>query len=323
MAAGLARALAFLARLGLPGGGPAPRPLPVAGAACDWYPARGRPRAAVVALHGLTLEGRAEHRLAAFARALARSGAHCAVPELPGLAGAVWDGTDVEVAGRAIEAAAAEGGMPVAVVGFSQGGSVGLLAAGRPGPAAAVRAAIAFGAHHDLGRVLGRLAGLDEPRPDDGDGWDDWIWVHLVQAHRCGEALGLPAALRAEVEHRLRRHCLTGLSEDKRRFYEERLRPLELLRRGPPPAEGDLRALSPAGRLQGVACPVALLHDPADRLVPASEAEALRAELAGRPAGSARDRLLVTGLLRHVSPAAAFRPAEALRLLAVLAPLLG
>jgi hypothetical protein len=77
-----------------------PRMGAVDGIPCDWYEPSRAGGPVVVALHGLTLNGKEDPRLRAFAGALASVGATCVVPTLPALASARWDGGDVTAVAR-------------------------------------------------------------------------------------------------------------------------------------------------------------------------------------------------------------------------------
>jgi hypothetical protein len=287
--------------------------------AWDRYEPPGPPRAVVVALHGVTVNGKDDPRLQAFGQALAASGARCVVPTLPGLASLRRDPSDVDAIGHVIDAATAPA-LGTVLVGFSHGASLGLLAAARPPWASRVRHVLCFGAYHSLARVAASLRELPAPGADADR--DDVVYAHLVEARRRAEELGLAAGLRAAADDLLRRYCAEASDGEKLRFFEEHLLPLGLARRADPTGDATLSALSPAGRLGGVACAVGLVHDPDDRLVPVSEAHALLAELRRVAPGGAH-RLLVTRLVRHVSAAGTPGLGEALRLVRMLAPLVG
>jgi hypothetical protein len=317
---GTFRAAGLLARLSAPGrAAPTPRPRRTAGLACDWYEPRGRPRALVVALHGVTVNGKDHPRLREFAAALAASGTSCLVPTLPGLAALRWDAADVEAIGGVLEAATAAEARPAVVVGFSHGASLGLLAAARAASAPRVSYLRGFGAYHSLARVFERIRGL--ALPEDARDRSDFVYAHLVEARRRADALGMPADLRAAADDLLRRFCDQASDAEKLRFFDRHLRPLAMSGRPDAAADATFAALSPEGRLAGLTCPVGLVADPDDLLVTPSDARALLAELR-RAAPEAEHRLLVTRLVRHVSLAGGARLAEGLRLLRMLGPLL-
>jgi pimeloyl-ACP methyl ester carboxylesterase len=315
------RAARFAARLARTDpGGLAPRALAHGGIPCDVYePAgRGDARTTVVAVHGVTVNGKDDPRLRGFARALAASRSRCLVPTLPGLAAVRRDPSDVDALARLL--ADAPGDRDIVVVGFSHGASLALLAAARPPAAPRVRHVLSFGAYHSLSRVAAALRALPEPRKRRDR--DDIVYAHLVEARRRADELRLAPGVVAAADDLLRRYCGAASEDEKLRFFEDHLRPLELARRPDPAADALHAALSPAGQLGAITCPVDLVHDPNDLLVPVSEAHALLEEL--RLAAPNRPhRLLVTTLVQHVSAAGVMRPREGLRLLAMLAPLVG
>ncbi|HET8538465.1 MAG TPA: alpha/beta hydrolase [Anaeromyxobacter sp.] len=320
--AGRLHAAAMLARIRSAGRrrAPAPASKPVGDVPCDWYPARGPARALVVALHGVTVNGKDDHRLRAFAGALAASGTTCAVPTLPALVSFRWETSDVDAIVRVVEAASDAAGRPAVVVGFSHGASLGLLAAARPAGASRVSHVLGFGAYHSLEGVFARIRALALPaRPADRN---DVVYARLVEARRRAGALGLPPEVCAAADDLLRRYCDAATDDEKLRFFDAHLRALAVEKNVDSAADATFPAMSPAGKLAGIACAVGLVHDPDDLLVPPSDAEALLAELR-RVAPGHDHRLLVTRLVRHVALARPPSPGEAWRLLGMLAPLVG
>lgn len=316
---GTCRAAAMLCRLAARRG-PSPAPRAVGGVACDWFEPRGRSRAVVVALHGVTVQGKDDRRLQGFARALAASGARCVVPTLPGLAGLRWEPSDVDAICAVVEAATADGSGPAAVVGFSHGATLGLLAAARPVTSARVGYVLGFGACGSLPRFFRRIRETEPPA--DPRALGDLAYAWLIEARRRADGLGLSAAWRAEADDLLARYCDRATDAEKAAFFEARLRGLSLRSNVDPAADASFPALSPEGNLAGLACPVALVHAPDDPLVPVSEAEALLAELR-RAAPGHGHRLLVTRLVAHVAAARVPRPGEAIALLGMLGRLVG
>jgi pimeloyl-ACP methyl ester carboxylesterase len=274
----------------------------------------------VVALHGVTVQGKDDPRLQGFARALAASGARCAVPMLPALASLRWEASDVDVIRAAVEAATADGAGPAAIVGFSHGASLGLLAAASRGTSARVGYVLGFGACGSLPRFFRRIRETEPP--DDPRALGDLAYAWLIEARRRAGGLGLDAAWRARADDLLLRWCDAASDADKRAFFDAQLRGLALRSNVDAAADATFPALSPEGNLAGLACPVALVHAPDDTLVPVHEANALLAELR-RAAPEHAHRLLVTRLVAHVAAARVPRPGEAVTLVGMLAPLVG
>lgn len=285
----------------------------------DYGPPGCAPRAIVMAVHGMTTAATRDRRLVHFARVLAASGARCVLPRLPALSQCLYDAGDVDALAALLRDLGAAGA-PVGVAGFSYGGSYGLLAAARPEASAAVRFVLSFGAYHHLGDLTAPYL-APRPAPRDDAGWDDEIYLRLVLAWARRAELALPPETVAELSHTMLHYCLELSPADKRAVHDRHLADIDvaaLLARTLDPATAE--ALSPAGKLGGLRCPVSIIHDRNDRLVPSSHARRLHAELRRLPS-AARRRLLVTGLLSHVTWTARLAPLELMRLMAALSPL--
>lgn len=291
------------------------------GAVHDRYQPRTGARATVVAVHGVTVCGKDHPELRHFARCLAATGVTCVTPTLPGLSSMRFDPLDISLLSALIRDVAPEHGRPVVLVGFCYGASTSLLAAARPEAADRVRALIAVGAYHRLETVVEGYLAAGDPPPGDEGALEDRIYRDMILAYRHRDRLGLADDVATELTDLLGRYCCGSTGHEKRRFHERHLRGLDLLatdRMRLDPAALD--ALSPAGKLAGLRCPVGLVHDPADRLVPVSEAGRLHRELRALP-GGARHRLLVTPLMSHVTLSDARHLGDVAPLLGMLAPL--
>jgi pimeloyl-ACP methyl ester carboxylesterase len=288
-----------------------------------YHPARGAPRAVIVAVHGVTtLLGR-DPRLIHFARSLARSGVACAVPSLDGLAAARWDAQDLDrLEAVSLEAIARTGRPGVGLIGFSYGGSYALVTAAREALAEQARFVIAIGAYHDLARLFAWYVETRHEDPQTEAQWDDRIYLHMVLARAHPELLTEAARQLPLLEDLLGRYCSGSSPEEKRRTFEQELRSLDLVAKcmnAHDPAV--VAALSPAGNLGGLRCPVSQIHDPMDAIVPREQAEALHLELERLPGGE-RHGLLVTRLLTHVSLDSVLRLGELRRLFVSMAPII-
>ncbi len=317
----LARLVALLLRPG-DAGGPDPRVAEEClaargGARFDLYRPRGPARSAVVAVHGGERTGWKNGRLVRFARALARCGVACAVPELAGLARCSLDLGDLDALASVSREAGRLAGARPGMVGFSLGAGYALAAAARDGLAEELRFVVAVGAYHDLAGLLDWHAARRGLEPRTAHEWDDAIWLRLVLVWWLRAPLGLDPGLCAELEAMLERFCDQASEADKRAFYERRLRAVD-----PFPAAAralaaaPLAELSPKGRAGRVRCPVTLIHDRYDALVPLREAQRLHQEIAG-------SRLVTTEVLAHVTPARALDLISLARLAAALEPLVG
>ncbi|MBI5501926.1 MAG: alpha/beta hydrolase [Deltaproteobacteria bacterium] len=327
----LLRLAAFLARVARFPGGLGPDPgvgerrdqRTAGGTRCDEYaPRDGKPRCTAVLVHGMTPNGKAEPRLEHFARAAARAGVRCLVPHLPGLADCRWDPADLDVLADAVRQSAAAGPGSPGLVGFSYGATHALRVAARPDVAPLPRFVLAFGPCRSVRELHEHYrASWETPAASDAER-DDRIYARLVLAWRHREALALCAEAREAIEDLLRRFCHAAALAEKQAIHERHVRDLAL----PPAKEDDatreaFEASSPAGRLSGLRCPVSLVHDRHDFVVPCSHSEALFEELRGLQGGE-RHRLVLTTLLQRREPAAVPPVGEMLRLFGALAPLL-
>ncbi|HOX45473.1 MAG TPA: hypothetical protein PK668_17885 [Myxococcota bacterium] len=325
----MARLLGLLRRLARApeGGGPDPRVeeqrarRTSAGMPYDLLLPRHQPEAVLIALHGATLNGKDDARLQHFARQLAVSGAACAVPNLPGMSRLEWLPSDLEALAGLIGELHAETGHRVGLVGFSFAAAYALVVATRPEVAERVRFVLSIGAYHSFPELYQHFLRTRHDPAEDEAAEDDLIYRDAIGAWRQRAALGLDPARLAELEALLRRFCHQASPEEKRAFRERWLLPRDPVALDVAAQDrAALEALSPAGKLAGLRCPVSLIHDPHDHIIPVSHARALEAELGALPDGG-RHRVLVTGLLKHVTLSGAFNLGEAARLLAALQPL--
>jgi hypothetical protein len=292
-----------------------------AGLACDGYAPPGPPRAVVVAVHGATVNGKDDHRLQHFAWSLARSGVLCLVPTLPGLSRFEWNPSDVDLLGAFVRAASADAGRPVALCGFSYGGSYSLIAAAAPDVAPSVRAVVAFGPYGSFDRVFDRYFVTRNDLPRSDDDWDNKVYLAAFAAWKRGAEAGLPAETVEASLDLLRRYCDLPGTAEKRRFFEDRLAGADLIALVHAHLDREaLAALSPEARVAGLRCPVSIVHDRSDSLVVPWESASLFACLPPPPAGT-RHRRVRTSLLSHVSLSGAVDLPGVARLLTALVPL--
>ncbi len=269
------------------------------GASYDLYQPRGAARATVVGLHGVATTGRRHPRLILLARALASLGVRCAVPQLPGLAACRWDPDDLGQVVEVVDEVATGTGQRPGIGGFSYGASYGLLAAVHPRIAERVRFVFCIGAYASLPPLLDWYRQERTRTPRSELEWDDTVYLELILALQSGVLSG---EAQREGSVLLQRYCSEASAVEKRQFYERHLRGREVLANAFSNCERTvLEALSPAGKLSGLRCPVTLIHDPADTLVPSGHSQQLYDELAKQPGGE-RHRLLLSRLINHVAP---------------------
>lgn len=266
----------------------------------------------VVLSHGAAEAGYRDARLVRLAGALARAGLVVLTPDLAELRALKVDALSI----ARIEAAHAYlrgrsdlvGEERVSLAGISFAGSFSLLAAASESIRDEVAAVLAFGAYHDLERLLSYW--LSAPPPDVEGVYpiaSYGRWIALL--NHLGDLVPPEdeAPLRATLESLLRGKGAgaepaplsprgaavyaaardTGplsreLTEDVIAAARERLAPLAI-----------------EGRLAGIRAPVFLLHARGDELVPEENSVAIAAEI--EESGTVRVKLLVSDAFRHVT----------------------
>ena len=323
----LAALVARLARFS-PDAGPDPRvderreQRTADGLVFDDYRPRERTRGTGTLVHGMNPEGAADPLVVHFARNVALAGVRCLVPTLPGLADCRWDPRDLDVLARSVALAAESGLGRPGLVGFSYGATHALAAAVRPDVAPRLRFVLAFGPCDSIARLHADYRREWARAPQDDAEEDDRIYAQLVLAWRHRDALGLDDKRRIELWDLLRRFCHASSLEEKRCFHAARLAGLDLLALEERHADrATYEALSPCGTLSRIACPVRLVHDRHDHVVPCGHSERLFSELSALP-GGAEHGLLITSLLGARKSVVLPRPTELVRMFAALAPLL-
>jgi len=232
-----------------------------------------------------------------------------------------WEPRDLDELVDTVTLAANEHQQPVGLIGFSFGGSYALIVAGRPEVSKHIQWVITFGAYHNLEHVFEEyLANLDSKSHSDTE-WDDAIYQRLVFLYGHRDTIAFSPEVWQEMEILLRRYCCEASIEEKRRFYDRHLHNLDIagvIRRSLEPAV--LKKLSPAGNMSSLKCPVTLIHDRHDNVVPPVQAERLLSELQTLH-GANCCRLVMTSLLSHVSPSDLLKVHEIVQLAHALAPL--
>ena len=264
------------------------------------YSPRATARRAIVLIHGVSARASEDVNLAHLARCVASLGHPCLTPPLDGLAHFEHNDADVDIVAEALCRARQMFQAPSSVLAFSYGASYALSAAARPECHDACKIIVGFGAYHQLEAALEHQRQLlvDNPRLDQDD--SDLLYLRYTLLACQREQLDLTPGAWAAIDGALMDFMSPAPLLDKQRplleyanqfDYADLMAKYQRLALSP--------ALSPAGRLNQVGCPVALLHDPRDRFIPPDQVQLLRRELDAR-VGIPRTRILVTPMLSHV-----------------------
>jgi len=266
----------------------------------------------VLLVHGVHRLGMDEPRLVELARVMASTGFAVLTPQVEELASyRVEPKATAVIAASAGELSRITGRARAGVIGISFAGGLALLAAADPDTAAHIGFVVAIGAHHDLRCVAGWYVG----EPCDGpDGQVAPVAPHPygagvliyrgVERFFAPEDVDVARAILAslldgrgrEARARLGELSETGREEMERVFDrtdDAVLRPQYLAVMDE--ARLELAAVSPAGRIQSIECPVFLLHGEADPIIPSTETLWLARET---PPEELED-VVVTPFLRH------------------------
>ena len=279
-------------------------------------PRRGGPWPAWVFVTGAHPERRNEPVVQRLARALARSGYVCLVPDLPGLGEGQVTQRTLDAAVAVIESAASRNDVRdgrVALCGASTGASIALLAAARPELAGRISTVAAVTPYADLEQIVA----LATTRVYPGQGGSE---LHDVTALlRRSVARSLCAALSGGEERDRLLALLSDESEDidpLEPFIEldgsdlsapakaavavlanrDPARFRELYAALPTDVQSLVRSLSPLACAGRARVPVELIVPPTDIYFPMGEATSLARSLPNA-------RLTVTGTLDHTRPA--------------------
>lgn len=284
----------------------------VDGLEADLFLPQRQPSPGIVLALGALREGRRYDLLQQAARTVASCGFAVLVPELGRLRRMVLDTDAVaDLVEAALSLPRHEGVIdaPVGLIGFSLGGSLGLLAAADPRLQGRVAFVAAMGAYYRLADMLSAAtAGFRSPSGDS---------LSLASPSQYAIAASLVETL-ADPDRGLLEHAL----EDGRDSPLDALSRIEIQSVGPParnvlallrnrdPARiasltgaidglpAVLATLSPESVMDRLAVPVWALHDERDRYVPFSQYQLLRGAAAGRP----NWRFFATRVFEHTEP---------------------
>ncbi len=255
-----------------------------------------------IVVHGMTVNGKNDPRLVHFAQSLAYSGITCIVPMLNGLASCRWEPSDLDELDELVKIISDRYNRKVGLIGFSFGGSYCLLTAARGKYAEQVRQIISFGAHYTWEDIFEEYKKNSTPDSLTDEEWDEWLYMRLVIIKGYWKTSLSPEAKR-EIDSALEHYCKEVHVEEKKQLYREYIQYIDLNQAINAAIKPDiLNALSPAGKLSNLTCPVTLIHDRHDPVVSSIHAEGIYSELIKQPHPNRhRHRLALTSLLNHVS----------------------
>lgn len=254
--------------------------------------------AALVLVHGVHHLGIDEPRMVNLARTLASHGIIVMTPELPRLADYTVDAMSEPIIGAAVlELARGLHLESVGLIGLSFAGGLALIAATDAHFASHVSYVVAIGPHDDLERVI-RFFATDQITKPDGStltmAAHEYGPLVVAYSHpeyffsvadvpRAHEALRLLLWEHGKDSEKMTRtlspagqQLMQALYQQKReQFNATLLAHLDENREA-------MRAASPAGKVQRIACPVLLLHGAGDNVIPPTETEWLAREIPAR-----------------------------------------
>ena len=272
-------------------------------------------------IHGVTAHASEDVNLVHLARCIASLGHPCLTPPLDGLAHFIHTDTDVTIVADAFQRALDLFRVPTGVWAFSYGASYALSAAARPKCREACRFIAGFGAYYRLESALEHQRQLLERNPDPIDDDSDLLYLRYTLLVCQRKRLSLPASAWTSIETALADFMLPTPLHEKRQAllqYARHIDYVDLMANYQRHALSS--ALSPAGHLQQVACPVALLHDPKDRFIPPDQVQLIQNELDCRD-HVPKTRTLTTPMLSHVRVDPMRNLYDAWQLIRLLSPL--
>jgi pimeloyl-ACP methyl ester carboxylesterase len=257
-------------------------------------------RGTLVLVHGVTARASEDPNLVHLARCIASLGYRCLTPPLVHLANFEHSANDVDTVLSAIQMARDIAGDSVGVLAFSYGASYALSALARPSASNCCRAILAFGAYYLLADALEHQRKLLVQNPDPESDDTDLLYLRYTLLACQRPELQLSDAAWTAIRLTLNNYMSPSSLEAKKLALLEHAKSFDFVdlmeRYQRRTLSGEL---SPAGHLHKVTCPVALLHDPNDRFVPADHLERIRHDLDARN-GCTPTATLTTPMLSHV-----------------------
>jgi len=254
----------------------------------------------VVLIHGVSGRASDDPSLVHLARNLCVLGYRVVTPALAQLAQFRHSLSDVDAAAQGIAYAAELAQSKIGVFSFSYGASFALCAAAHPIARKCCSGVVGFGAYYQLADALEHQRKLLIQCPDLSQDDADLAYLRytLLASHR--DEISLSEDAWAEIEPILINYTTRTPIEVKRAPLLKHTRHIDyvdLMQRYQARTLPD--TLSPRAVVSNILCPVGLLHDPADRFVPANQSELIATKLNERPS-VARTLVLTTPMLSHV-----------------------
>jgi hypothetical protein len=273
---------------------------------CNLYdiymPEKKRSGKIIIALHGISINGKEDARLMHFAQCLAQKGVICVVPNLPGLMEGDFQINDVAVLKFLIKDIGNRFCQPIGIIGFSFGGSYALLAATDEEISARIDFIVTFGACYSLKMMFKDWLRHDDDSMLDDDKLNNRIYTQLFYARKYHHQLVIDKQTFDDIELLLKRYCHEASIEEKKKFYFNKIAGLNLPEKaGKSYDENVLAYLSLDGKMNKVKTSVSLIHDKHDTLVLPIQSSLIYEELMKNPNGR-RHSLLLTSLVSHVVP---------------------
>jgi len=266
----------------------------------DLYEPKGSIYSSVLMIYGLTYAGEKDPRLVRFASSLNSSGLRVVIPVLPGLKSFAATLGDLERLVDLLHFLPVQYGYPLRAIGFSIGGGLMLVAAGRREIATNLDALLLFDPYYSLQDVLAEHLVVTRPSHSDNNRWQTYVWNQLALAYRFSKHMFLSPDEFKELIHILENY---GSAKSQAESFYDRV--LQYHQLPQPkyfmPMKTELEQLSPAGQLAHVSARVLIFHDPNYDRMPTSQSQQIIAELNGR-SPIIKHKLLITPLLNHVHP---------------------
>lgn len=291
------------------------------GTAYDIYSPKGVSSGCVIALHGMTIQGKDDSMLVNFARSIASGGVTCVVPILKGLSSGFFEQADIPTVHDIINEVFVQTGAKPGIIGFSFGGSYAIRAGSEPESSSKLNHIIAFGPYYSLRDVADSLAEKHGQKPSKDYEWDTLVYCILICVYGQNIKHGLYGDLIDEVKNLLFRYCDEADIEEKKRFYYEKGHKLDSFLKSVSELDEDIAdALSLHGRIRHLRVPVNLVHDKNDPIIESSHSIRIHEDISrNNPDLSAS--LLVTTMLSHVSPANIYKIREIMSFYRAMEPL--